>query len=108
MATYTPAAIVPVTALTATPGTSVLTGSGGTTYIVRTFHFSTSATSKTVTVSFGADAAGTRILDAYALTQAVPAIFNGWWVKAGAGAHDIDASVSATTAQIMASGYTYA
>ena len=108
MATYTPAAVIGVTSLTATPGTSVLTGSGGTTYILRTIHVDTSGTGKTFTMSIGADAAGTRLFDAYALSQSVPSIFNGWWVKAGAGAHDVDASCSATTVTLMASGYTYA
>lgn len=97
-----------MTSLTAVAGTSVLTGTGGTTYIIRTIHVDTSAAGKTFTMSIGADAAGTRLFDAYALTQSVPSIFNGWWVKAGAGAHDIDASCSATTVTLMASGYTYA
>jgi hypothetical protein len=108
MATYTPKDIVPVTALTATPGTSVFTGTAAHIYIVRTWHFSTSAAGKTVTASFGADAAGTRVFDAVALTQNVPSIYNGWWVFAGAGAHDIDANASATTAQIKVGGYDYA
>ncbi len=97
-----------MTSLTATPGTSVLTGAGGTTYILRTIHVDTNASSKTFTLSIGADAAGTRLFDAYALTANIPAIFNGWWVKAGAGAHDMDANCSATTVTLMASGYTYA
>lgn len=107
MATYTPAAVVGMTSLTATPGTSVLTGSGGTTYIVRTFHIDSSA-ARNFTISIGADAAGTRLWDAYVLTANIPYIANGWWVKAGAGAHDIDASCSATTVTLLASGYTYA
>jgi hypothetical protein len=108
MATYTPAAVVPMTSLTATPGTSVLTGAGGTTYIIRTIHVDTNAAGKTFTMSIGADAAGTRLFDAYPLAANVPSIFNGWWVKAGAGLHDIDSSVSATTVTLLASGYTYA
>ena len=108
MATYTPAAVVGMTSLTASAGTSLLTGSGGTTYIIRTIHVDTSGTGKTFTMSIGADAASTRLFDGYALSQSVPAIFNGWWVKPGAGAHDIDGNCSATTVTLMASGYTYA
>lgn len=108
MATYTPAAVIPITSLSASGGTSVLTGSGGTTYIIRTFQFDTNAASKTVTLSLGADAAGKRLLDAYALTASVPSIFNGWWVVAGSGAHDIDANCSATTVTLYGGGYTYA
>lgn len=108
MAVYTPSAVIGMTSLTATPGTSVLTGSGGTTYILRTIHVDTNAASKTFTMSIGADAVGTRLFDACPLTANLPTISNGWWVKAGAGAHDIDASCSATTVTLMASGYTYA
>jgi hypothetical protein len=108
LAVYTPTAVVGMTSLTATPGTSVLTGTGGHTYIIRTWAVQTAGSGKTFTASIGADAAGTRLWDAYALTQNVPAIFNGWWVKAGAGAHDIDSSVSATTVTLLASGYDYA
>jgi hypothetical protein len=108
LAVYTPAAVVGMTSLTATPGTSVLSGTSGHTYIVRTWAVQTNASSKTFTASIGADAAGTRLWDAYALTQNVPAIFNGWWVKAGSGAaHDIDSSCSATTVTLLASGYDY-
>lgn len=108
MAIFTPSALVPPTALTASAGTSVFTGTAAHTYIARTIHFSTSAAGKTVTLSLGADGAGTRLFDAVALTQNVPSIYNGWWVKAGAGAHDIDANASATTAQLIVGGYDYA
>lgn len=108
MATYTPAAVIGMTSLTAVAGTSLLTGSGGTTYILRTIHVDTNAAGKTFTLSIGADAAGTRLFDAYALTANQPSIFNGWWVKVGAGAHDIDGNCSATTVTLMASGYTFA
>jgi hypothetical protein len=107
MAGYVPSALVTQVAMTATPGTSIFTGSGGTTYILRTIHFDTAASSKTVTLSLKADAAGTRLFDAYALTINVPAIFNGWWVVAGAGAHDIDASVNSTAASVGVYGYSF-
>lgn len=108
-AVYTPTAVVGMTSLSATGGTSLLTGTSGHTYIIRTLHVQTNATSKTFTLSIGADAAGTRLFDAYALTQSIPAIFNGWWVKAGSGAaHDIDGNCSATTVTLLASGYDFA
>lgn len=107
MATYTPSAIVTQVALTAS-NVSYLTGSGGTTYIVRTWHFSTPSAGKLVTASIKADAAGTRVFEALPLTQNVPSIYNGWWPIAGAAAHDIDASCAATAASIGVYGYTYA
>lgn len=108
MATYTPAAVIAMTSLTSTPGTSVLTGTGGTTYILRTIQFDTNAAAKTVTLSIGADAAGKRLFDAFALTQSVPSINNGWWPVAGSGAHDMDGNCSATTVTLFGGGYTYA
>src|SRR5689334_4658875 len=104
MATYTPAAVIGMTSLSASGGSSVLTGTGGHTYIIRTFHVQ-SAAARTFTLSIGADAAGTRLFDALAVTANVPAVYNGWWVKAGSGAHDIDANCSATTVTLLASGY---
>ncbi len=100
MAGYVPSALVTQVAMTATPGTSIFTGSGGTTYILRTIHFD-SVAAKLVTLSLKADAAGTRLVDAYVL------IFNGWWVVAGAGAHDIDASVNSTAASVGVYGYSF-
>lgn len=108
MAAYTPATIITMRSLGTGGGTSVLTGAGGTTYIIRTIHVDTSAASKTFTMSIGADAAGTRLFDAYALTANVPSIFNGWWTIAGSGAHDVDANCSATTVTLFAGGVTYA
>ena len=76
-AAYTPKTLVEATALTASAVTyydpSSVVG------IMRTIQFSASAASKTVTLSNGTDAAGTRIFDALALTANVPAIYNGWW-----------------------------
>lgn len=108
MATYTPTAVVGMTSLTATPGTSLLTGTAAHTYIIRTIHVDTNAAAKTFTFSVGADAAGTRLFDAYPLTANTPSIFNGWYAKAGAGAHDLDGNCSATTVTFIASGYDYA
>ncbi len=102
MATYTPASIAGPTALTATPGTQIVAAAS--TNILRTIHISSSAASKTVTFSIGADAAGTRILDAVAITQSVPLIYNGWYVTTAR----CDGNVNSTTAQIYVAGYTYA
>lgn len=107
MATYTPSAVVPMTSLSTTAGTSLLTGTSGVTYIVRTWHVDTSGTSKTFTLSVGADGAGTRLYDGYALTQSVPMIANGWWVATGSGAHVFDGNCSATTVTLLGSGYTF-
>jgi|ERR1044071_2280566 hypothetical protein len=102
MAVYTPSALATAVALTASGGTQIVAAAS--TNILRTIHFSTSGSGKTVTFSIGADAAGTRIFDAMALTQAVPSIFNGWWVTT----LRCDGNVNSTTAQIYVGGYTYA
>jgi hypothetical protein len=101
MAAYTPASIAGPTALTATPGTQVVAAAS--TNVIRTIHFSSSA-AKTVHFSIGADAAGTRILDAAAIPAPQPLIFNGWYVTT----LRCDADVNSTTAQIYVAGYTYA
>src|SRR5512146_178608 len=111
MATYNPKALVPVTQLTATAGTSVYTQPASTTSILRTIHLSCAAAGHTATVSLGADAAATRILAAYPLSANSPAILNGWWViNSGAGgAHAIDANADAITqVNLLISGYEYA
>ena len=54
---------------------------GSETGVLRTIHAQSSAAAHSITVTTGgADAAATRLFDAYALTALVPAIFNGWWV----------------------------
>src|SRR6185295_1641034 len=106
-AVYTPATVIAQAGLSASGGTSLLTGSGGTTYIIRTWNVQANSAAKTFTVSIGADAAGKRLYDAYALTANVPLISNGWWTVAGAGAHDIDGNCSATTVSLGAFGYTF-
>lgn len=80
MATYTPAALVP--AMTSVTSTAAYqTSTAATTGVLRTIHAQTSAGGHTMTVTTGgADAAQTRLLDAYALTASVPTILNGWWV----------------------------
>jgi hypothetical protein len=105
--TYTPAIIFGPVAMSATPGTSLKTGTAGHNYIMRTINVlaPAAATGKTFTLSIGADAAATRIFDTYALATSVPAIFNGWWLVVGAGAHDIDGNCGATAVTIYAAGY---
>ena len=80
MAAYNPAALVPaMTSVTSTA--AYVTSTTATTGVLRTIHAQSSAASHTITVTTGgADAAATRLFDAYALTANVPAIFNGWWV----------------------------
>ena len=80
MATYTPAAILPVTSLTSTA--AYATSTAATTGVLRTIHASANAAAHNFTVALGgADAAATRIFDAYALSANIPSIFNGWWVQ---------------------------
>lgn len=79
-ATYNPAALVPaMTSITSTAAYQSSTAS--TTGVLRTIHAQSNAAAHNFTVTAGgADAAQTRLFDAYALTANVPAIFNGWWV----------------------------
>lgn len=104
MAVYTPKALVEQVALTTSNATyytaTAVTG------IARTIQFSTPSAAKTVTLSLKADAAGTRILEAYALTANVPTILNGWWVITASAT--VQALVSATAASLGIYGYEYA
>jgi len=109
MAVYTPKTLVAITQLT-NAAADVYTQPGATTTIVRTIWAQANSSGKTVTVSFGADAAATRIIDAFALTANVPQLWNGWWVIAtGSTSHTIQAFASANTAvNIILGGYEYA
>jgi hypothetical protein len=80
LAAYNPAALVPaMTSLTSTAAYQTSTASA--TGIIRTIHADTSAAAHSFTITAGgADAAATRLVDAYALTALVPTILNGWWV----------------------------
>jgi hypothetical protein len=110
MATYTPKEIVAATSLTATPGSSVYTQPAATKSIIRTINAQSPNAAHSFTLSRGADAAGTRLFDAYALTAKVPAIFNGWWVIEGINAaHAIDANADAVNQVVLTvGGYEYA
>jgi hypothetical protein len=84
MATYVPAALVALTSHSSVSTTWTYTASSAaTTAVIRTIAANcTVSAGLSVTVALGgADAAGRRLIDAYVLTQAVPAIFNGWWAQ---------------------------
>ncbi len=80
MATYFPAALVPaMTSLTSTA--AYQTSTAANTGVLRTIHAQANSSAHSFTISAGgADAAATRLFDAYALTANIPSIFNGWWV----------------------------
>jgi hypothetical protein len=79
-AAYNPAALVP--AMTSVTSTAAYqTSTAANTGVLRTIHAQSSAAAHSITVTAGgADAAATRLLDAYALSASIPAILNGWWV----------------------------
>lgn len=105
MATYVPKLLRTPTAITAS-AVSVYTPSG-VTAIIRTFVFQT-VTAHAVSMSIGADAAGTRIVDAYLLTVNVPWVNNGWHVIPDGIALQVKADSIATNAPTFAaSGYEY-
>lgn len=101
--------IGPAAALTASVTTYASTGSGTTFGIVRTILAMPSAGSPTLTVAFGADAAGTRIIPGFQLTNGQPYVLNGWLITATNNAHAIDATSTATGTQLIAniSGYEF-
>lgn len=104
MATYTPKALVEQVALTTSNATYYT--ATGVTGVIRTIHFSTPSAAKTVTLSLKADAAGTRILEAYALTANVPTILNGWWIVTASAT--VQALISATAVSMGIYGYEFA
>jgi len=108
MATYTPTNLIgPAAALTSTPTAYV--SPAATSGIIRTISAVANTTAITLTVALGADAAGTRIVAAQALSQATVYVLNGWWVTAQNSAHAIDATSNATGTNCIASinGYQY-
>lgn len=110
MAVYLPAALLPFSSFSSIA--TYVASSAATTGVIRTIQFNTTTASETATVELGgADAAAQRLIDAYALTVNVPAIFNGWWVQPVTAASLIGAKTSATALSIVTgiiSGYTYA
>lgn len=106
MATYTPKELVPVTQLTNAAAT-VYTVPAATTAIIRTIIAQCAAAAHTFTLSRGTDGAATRLFSGYALTQSVPAIFNGWWVV-GTGVVLQAFADSNSQVNLSISGYEYA
>jgi hypothetical protein len=113
MATYVPAALVALTSHSSVSTTWTYTAStAATTGVIRTITGNcTVSAGLTMTVALGgASAAGTRLIDAYVLTQAVPAIFNGWWVQHVSAASCVGMLSSADALSKVTgtiSGYTY-
>ena len=107
MATYTPVLLRTPTAITASAAT-VYTGANSL-GVIRTWGFQVLTTAHSVSMSIGADAAGTRILDTYLLTPNIPYEKNGWWVVPNAVVVQVKADSIATNApSFWASGYEYA
>lgn len=104
MAAYTPKTLVEATALTASAATYY--DPVGVVGVMRTIQFSSSAASKTVTLSNGTDAAGTRIFDALALTANVPAIYHGWYTVSDAKV--VQAKATDTVPVLYVGGLEYA
>lgn len=108
MATYVPMSLIgPAAAITSTPTAYV--SPAATNGIIRTISAVASTTSITLTVSLGADAAGTRFINAQPLTQNVVYVQSGWWVTAVNSANAINATSNATGTQCIAhiAGYQY-
>lgn len=109
MATYTPKNLIgPAAALTSS--VTAYVSPAATNGIVRTISATAKTTAITLTLSFGADAAGTRLLDAQPLTSNQIYVLNGWWVTAVNSAHALDATSNATGTNCIAhiAGYEYA
>jgi hypothetical protein len=112
MATYTPAALIQVVAITTTSTNAGFKYSApsATTGIIRTIQFNAVGTNA-FHVSLGADGTATRIFSATAVAANVPAIYNGWWVTSANSADAINIMATTTSATPMTgqvSGYTYA
>lgn len=102
MATLTPKYLIgPAQALTSTP--AAYASPASTNGIIRTILATAKTTSITLTVSLGADAAATRIIDAYPLSPSNPYVLNCWLVTAQNSAHALDATSNATGTNCIAS-----
>lgn len=109
MATYTPKSLIgPAQALTSAAAAYV--SPAATNGIARTVSATSKTAAITFTLSFGADAAGTRLWDAQPLTANQIYIANGWWVTAQNSAHAIDMTSNATGTNCIGhvAGYEYA
>lgn len=103
MATYVPKTLVEAQAITASAVTYY--DPVGVVGIMRTIQFSASAAAKTITLSNGSDAAGTRIFDALALTANIPSIYNGFWTVSDAKV--VQAKASDTVPVLYVGGLEY-
>lgn len=110
MATYVPTALIQVVTMASTTTAGMKYSSpASTTGIIRTLQFNAVAANG-FHASLGADAAGTRIFSANAVTGSVAAIYNGWWVTAAGSADAINILATTTSATPMngqVSGYAY-
>lgn len=107
MATYVPTLLRTPTAITASAVT-VYTPSGATTGVIRSYGFQVATTPHSVTLSVGADAAGTRIEDATLLTANIPLIRNSFIIVPNGVNVQVKADSVATNAPVFwASGYEY-
>jgi len=109
MATYAPSQLRATIALTASAADLVKPLLAHTS-IIRTFVVQANVASRTVTLDMAtstADAAATRIVDAYALTANVPWIVNGWFVCDTTTWLVGLASAAGSTVMFSASGYDY-
>jgi hypothetical protein len=110
MATYTPKNLIgPAASITST--VTAYVSPAATSGIARTILATANEAAHTLTVSLGADAAGTRIIAAQPLTANQAYVLNGWFITAQNSAHAIDMSSDTASANKVIghiSGYEYA
>jgi hypothetical protein len=107
MATLTAKNLIgPAAALTSSATVYASNGSSSTFGIIRTI-FATSANGSTLTISLGADAAGTRIINGESLGTNTHYIINGWIITPTNSANAINATSNATGTNCLCniSGY---
>lgn len=103
MAVVSPKALIPASAITSTPTVYASNGSGTTFGIIRSILATATAGGLTFTMSLGADAAGTRVIAAVALTANSPYNPGGMWIVTPTNsAHAIDATGTGTGTQMIA------
>lgn len=95
MATLIPKILIgPAVALTAV--VSPYVSPAATNGVIRTIRAEAKVAATTITVSLGADAVGTRIIDSNPVPQNNGFLFNGWILTAQNSAHAIDVTSNAT------------
>jgi hypothetical protein len=108
MATLTPKNLIgPAQALTSAVATYVSPAGGF--GVIRSIIAVANTTAITLTVALGADAAGTRVINAQPLTANQVWTWNGWLITPTNSAHAIDATSNATGTNCIGnvSGYEY-